>query len=212
MFKRLNFKDPLFHAATKSFMWKMIKNPKNNIKKVIEQLEELKELKKSAYKDPLTGLWNEKYFHERFTEELHRVQRNGPSEEYLSLLLIDIHDLNNLNKKFGKSTANLIIQFIGSLLNVLTRTHDVCCYLEGGHFMILLPGIAEEGVQHLIHRIENEALKGDRNLSGVATLNFGAATWPTGAIEQEALLNLAELELKRYKDKTSFQRSSGLKN
>ena len=42
------------------------------------ELARLQVYRAMAYRDPLTGLWNRRYFEERLNEELSRSQRAGP--------------------------------------------------------------------------------------------------------------------------------------
>ena len=38
-----------------------------------------------AYRDPLTGLWNRRYFEDRMQEELSRSRRAGPQRRFSSV-------------------------------------------------------------------------------------------------------------------------------
>src|SRR5690348_1553554 len=55
------------------------------------RVAELEDYRMLAYKDPLTGLWNRRYFDERIEEEFDRARRN--SGRQLSLMVIDMNDL-----------------------------------------------------------------------------------------------------------------------
>jgi GGDEF domain-containing protein len=44
-----------------------------------------------AYRDPLTGVWNRRFFEERLNEELSRSQRAGLSRRF-SVMVLDLND------------------------------------------------------------------------------------------------------------------------
>ena len=46
------------------------------------ELARLQVYRAMAYRDPLTGLWNRRYFEERLNEELSRSQRAGLSRRF----------------------------------------------------------------------------------------------------------------------------------
>src|SRR3954454_4543642 len=67
-----------------------------DLRRLVAELEEFRTL---AYKDPLTGLWNRRYFDERLAEEVDRTKRSATRQ--LSLMVIDVNDLKRVNDEGG---------------------------------------------------------------------------------------------------------------
>src|SRR6516165_3566741 len=51
-----------------------------------------------AYRDPLTSLWNRRFFEERLREELSRSHRAGPERKF-SVMVVDINDFKATNDR-----------------------------------------------------------------------------------------------------------------
>src|SRR5215831_1593802 len=79
-----------------------------------------------AYRDPLTGLWNRRYFEERLKEEASRSARAG-GERRFSVLIVDINDFKATNDRFGHAIGDVLLKWVGEFLTTHLRTHDVPC-------------------------------------------------------------------------------------
>jgi len=95
-----------------------------------------KELKKLASIDPLTHLYNRRYFSNTAKHILHLAKRE---KKNLSLLMIDIDKFKNVNDKYGhKSGDNVLVRF-SKILKKYSRKSDVSCRFGGEEFILLLP-------------------------------------------------------------------------
>jgi len=65
-----------------------------------KEIARLQVYRAMAYRDPLTGLWNRRYFEERLKEEFSRSQRAGAGRKF-SILMIDINDFKDVNDECG---------------------------------------------------------------------------------------------------------------
>src|SRR5215470_2087231 len=77
-----------------------------------------------AYRDPLTGLWNRRYFEERLKEEASRTERAGSNRRF-SVLTADINDFKHINDEYGHPTGDALLRWVGDFLTSNVRTHDV---------------------------------------------------------------------------------------
>jgi diguanylate cyclase (GGDEF)-like protein len=99
--------------------------------------EQTRELSHAATVDPLTGLFNRRYFATRIEEEIERARRYSLE---LSLLLIDVDDFKRLNDELGHLAGDYLLRQISEVLKRSVRVFDVCTRFGGEEFAILMPG------------------------------------------------------------------------
>jgi len=158
---------------------------------------ELEAFRTLAYRDPLTGLWNRRYFDERIAEELDRARRN-PARR-LSIMIIDVNDFKRLNDSLGHAEGDRALTWVAAFLKSHLRAHDVCCRIGGDEFAVILPEVGEDGCEVLANRLR-EKLAWDGNLPAFAIgLSIGTATLPTEVCSGEDLMRVADRAM--YRDK-----------
>src|SRR5258706_13663301 len=86
------------------------------------EVAKLQVFRAMAYRDPLTGLWNRRYFEERLNEEHSRSQRAGTSRRF-SVLVVDINDFKTINDAHGLSKDASPPKFAALFLHTHLRTH-----------------------------------------------------------------------------------------
>ena len=99
-------------------------------------LDELKTLRKQVITDPLTGLFNVRYFRDSLESELERTRRTGMST---CLMIIDLDHFKSVNDTHGHENGNRVLVHVAELLRSQTRKLDVCCRYGGEEFVIILP-------------------------------------------------------------------------
>ncbi|GAA4497866.1 GGDEF domain-containing protein [Pseudaeromonas paramecii] len=138
----------------------------------------LEQLHHATENDPLTGLLNRNGFERRAEYEWLRQQRHASG---LSLLLIKLRNLSDINSQFGHVAGDRLIQQLGYCLRSTLRKIDHICRLGGGEFCLLLPDTgleqAERTAQRLLQHLAQQApAAGDRPLDisvGVVELEAG---------------------------------------
>lgn len=100
-----------------------------------EELRELnRELEQRSMTDPLTGLYNHRYFETLMDTEVERCVRN---DETTSILLIEINDLPARIGQAGHHDGDELIRGIAGIVAEHTRPSDVACrYGDCGFFML----------------------------------------------------------------------------
>jgi len=89
------------------------------INRIIREHHLINELEYLSNCDPVTGLYNRRYFDRKITEELHRAQRqNYP----LYLIMLDVDNFKSYNDRHGHQQGDLLLVAIGSILHKSTRT------------------------------------------------------------------------------------------
>jgi diguanylate cyclase (GGDEF)-like protein len=150
-----------------------------------------------AYRDPLTGLRNRRYFDERLPEEVERAHRNfggGPS-----VIAIDINSFKQINDLEGHRAGDEVLKWVAAFLESTTRSYDVCCRTGGDEFMAILPATAEDGCARLIQRLREKLSRANRKLARSLGLSIGSASWSGAGGTVETLV--AEADAAMYLDK-----------
>src|SRR5215471_19529830 len=114
-----------------------------------KEINKLQVYRAMAYRDPLTGLWNRRYFEERLKEEASRSERAGSGRRF-SVLVVDINDFKLINDKHGHPTGDATLKWVGEFLSTHLRTHDVPCRTGGDEFSVLLPDMAADACVRLV--------------------------------------------------------------
>jgi diguanylate cyclase (GGDEF)-like protein/putative nucleotidyltransferase with HDIG domain len=89
-----------------------------------------------AIRDPLTGLYNRRYFYEAVEKEVQRQRRYGTS---CSLVLLDIDDFKGINDRHGHAVGDEVLVRVAAAVDCLVRGADSFARLGGEEFGLLLP-------------------------------------------------------------------------
>ncbi len=111
------------------------------------------ELEKLSTKDPLTGLFNRRYFDTVIDEQLYLAKR---SSTYLSFIIFDIDDFKYINDNFGHIAGDHFLEDISkAILEVLPRRTDFVTRYGGDEFGAVLYDTDEEGALTVANKIKN---------------------------------------------------------
>lgn len=151
-----------------------------------------------AYRDPLTGLWNRRYFEERLTEELSRSQRAG-SARHFSLMVLDLNDFKLTNDRYGHPVGDAVLKDVGEFLVTHLRHHDVACRTGGDEFSVLLPDLSPEDCGHLTNRLRAGLERANAARQIPLSFSVGTATWPDAGDSAEVLKARADEAMYAHK-------------
>jgi len=143
-------------------------------KKVQEKTDALKSL---AVTDPLTKLYNRRYFAEISTELFELAKREN---QPLSLMMIDIDKFKNINDTYGHQTGDVVIEKLASVMSKMKRESDIACRYGGEEFILLLPKTSKDGATKLADRIREtieytKVLTHDSNKEVSFTISVGVS-------------------------------------
>ncbi len=153
-------------------MVEAISNMKSELDKKVELTHQL------AITDPLTGLYNRRFFMDKLREEAKRNERfNHP----LSIILIDIDQFKLYNDTNGHLKGDDLLRSFGGILKKQVRSVDFVCRIGGEEFMVILPetdyttGLRiAEGLRKAV---ENYSFpNGETQPGGALTISLGVAS------------------------------------
>ena len=109
-----------------------------------------KKLEKMASTDPLTNIYNRRYFFEIAKHQLKLVKRE---QSTLSVAMIDIDKFKNINDTYGHDIGDKVIQSLAHELTKILRDSDVFTRFGGEEFVILFPHTNLEGALTVAEKI-----------------------------------------------------------
>lgn len=155
-------------------------------KELFEQVE------KQAVTDPMTGLYNRRYFGEQLSREIDRNQRFGHPFSYI---IIDLDFLKKINDTLGHQFGDTAIKHIANVIKKQVRDVDTTARYGGEEFVALLPetdiGGARVVAERMCIAIRELPVEG----IGVVTASIGVSTFPYDAQDRDKLTELADQAL-----------------
>jgi diguanylate cyclase (GGDEF)-like protein/PAS domain S-box-containing protein len=103
---------------------------------MIENLNLYEFIKMQSITDELTGIYNRRHFETKLREEIARALRY---QRELSLMMIDLDDLKDVNDTHGHPQGDLVLIEVAKLLRSQTREVDIPCRYGGDEFFIIMP-------------------------------------------------------------------------
>ena len=177
-----------------------------------KEISRLQAYRAMAYRDPLTGLWNRRYFEERLKEEISRSQRAGSSRKF-SVLVVDINEFKEINDTHGHQMGDRLLKWVGVFLTDHLRTHDVPCRTGGDEFTVLLPDLSSEDCGRIVNRLRDQLQAANVGRDIPVRLSLGTASWPEEGTAAEALIANADEAMyvdKRRQKAAKAMAASGL--
>jgi diguanylate cyclase (GGDEF)-like protein len=92
-------------------------------------------LRSQSVRDPLTGLFNRRYFDETLQRELVAYRRGGSP---LAVLMLDLDHFKRVNDSFGHAAGDDALRALGRLMRSSFRESDVICRYGGEEFAVIL--------------------------------------------------------------------------
>lgn len=100
--------------------------------------------------DPMTGLYNRRYFIDSIEREL---SRSGRYERPLCLLIIDLDHFKKINDSFGHLAGDHILKTTANTLARSLRQSDLLCRYGGEEFCAILPETTLERAIEVAERL-----------------------------------------------------------
>jgi diguanylate cyclase (GGDEF)-like protein len=110
-----------------------------------EKLEDANvKLREVANVDPLTQIYNRRFFEEFLKWNFDRASRYGTN---LGCLMVDIDHFKRVNDEYGHLTGDRVLHGVAEILRNNLRSTDVIARYGGEEFVVMLP----ESTPHAVH-------------------------------------------------------------
>jgi len=118
------------------------------------------DLTDKVFHDPLTGLYNRRFFEETIVQSIKDLSR---TRALLSVMMLDVDYFKRYNDTYGHHAGDLCLQSIAeTLLESITREHDFVARYGGEEFVIVLPFADEHGARIIANKVLETVM--DRNI------------------------------------------------
>lgn len=151
--------------------------------------------------DALTGLYNRSYFEEYAPRQLARAVRE---KRPLSLVMIDVDRLKEVNDQHGHRAGDELLRFVGGTLAQCVRAADAGCRYGGDEFVVVLSTASSESAERFCGRVLDTLAAAGRSRQPLpawapASVSMGVATCPGDGTTVEELVTSADARLYRAK-------------
>lgn len=101
----------------------------------LENVANQERLRHLGMTDPLTGVYNRRYFDQRLHEEANRALRSG---QPLCCMMLDVDHFKRINDVFGHAAGDAVLREMTLHIKAQLRTSDVMARYGGEEFAVLL--------------------------------------------------------------------------
>jgi diguanylate cyclase (GGDEF)-like protein len=140
-----------------------------------------------ALTDSLTGLGNQRHFHERLQQELDSATTSGRP---LALCILDVDDLKHVNDTFGHPVGDRLLERVAACL----RHGGESFRVGGDEFALLLPDREAEAAREIATAVLERATALDvaDAAGGGVRVSAGVAVFPSHCRERNDLYRCAD--------------------
>ncbi|MCD6552218.1 GGDEF domain-containing protein [Thermotoga sp.] len=134
-------------------------------------------LKKTATRDFLTGAFTRHFL---YKEWLPKMRKAGPSDQAITLVMVDIDGFKKFNDTYGHLAGDERLKEVASVLRSSVRKNDIVVRYGGDEFLLIL-NTDEEDAKKVMKRIEEKLRKRD------ITISYGLKRWIPSEVLESAL-------------------------
>lgn len=128
-------------------------------------------------RDALTGIFNRRYFNDRFPQDFEQARRSGHP---LSLLMVDVDYFKRYNDQYGHPVGDECLEHVAlAIMRATHRPADIVARYGGEEFVIVLPETDASGASFVATRVTESVRALARPAPGprgVVTVSVGCAT------------------------------------
>jgi diguanylate cyclase (GGDEF)-like protein len=177
---------------------------------VLIEYEELKKLQINAATDPLTELYNRRFFEDQCDKELNRALRYNHN---LAIVILDLHQFKEVNDRYGHPRGDALLRMAATTLRKSLRTSDYAFRIGGDEFALLLVQSDAEQAITLARRVRTNFASAvePMQMAFSTGLDYGLAVYPNDGDQKEVLIRVADerlYDMKRSQREVAPQRQA----
>ena len=159
------------------------------------------ELHDQSIRDPLTGLYNRRYFMDAMRREISMSDRKKMP---FGLLSFDADKFKSFNDNHGHDAGDAVLRALSEISETVIGSKGICCRVGGEEFAILLRGMNGSECRDMAEQLRAAVeLMQVRYVDGVlprVTISIGVSTYPRDGSDPQTLLKSADKALYVAKD------------
>ena len=142
----------------------------------------IEELRNLSITDPLTGVYNRRYFFDALRREIERIKRYGGD---FSVFILDLDDFKDINDTYGHLAGDEALRALGKFMREHFRKSDIICRYGGDEFGGILTGTSVEGALRAIANLRQRLKRFPIRWEGqIFYLTFSAGVTSYRCVEQ----------------------------
>jgi two-component system cell cycle response regulator len=149
--------------------------------RIYSLLKRTRNFEQLAFRDPLTGAFNRRYFDLQIGLELQRIERYPVP---ISLAFIDLDKFKSINDGYGHHVGDLVLQGLAHMLQTNLRTTDLMARFGGEEFVVVLPNSSEtqaiRSIQAILDQVGKQPVAQNEGQAFSITFSAGVAQWQPG--------------------------------
>jgi len=159
--------------------------------------------------DPMTGVYNTRYFAEIVTKEISRATRFA---ETFSFVYIDVDNFKSVNDTLGHDQGDQLLKTLTKVIKDNIRDIDIIARLGGDEFGIFLPRTGSTQIPAVMNKIYSVFRQNISNIWKV-TLSAGVLTYLTAPSTLNEMVRSADALMYKAKrdgkDKAAYELVAG---
>ncbi|NNM81003.1 MAG: EAL domain-containing protein [Burkholderiales bacterium] len=160
----------------------------------------LEELEYYSSHDPLTGLYNRRYFNDMLEYEIGRSERHH--HEFV-VLMLDLDDFKDVNDTYGHPCGDAVLKRVAEIMHTVMRKGDLATRIGGDEFAIILTETGEAGGIVVAEKLRNQlreiTFQASDSTHFHITTSIGIVVYPHDAMNSSDLMAVVDLGLYRAK-------------
>jgi diguanylate cyclase (GGDEF)-like protein/PAS domain S-box-containing protein len=147
---------------------------------IVRDISERKKFEKLLYRqsitDPLTNIYNRRFFMQMLEQEMERTRRYGKP---FSVIMFDLDHFKSVNDRFGHAAGDMVLKSVADMIKGRIRKTDYFARWGGEEFIILLPETSVEDAAGLAEELREQLSSMTLPEVGRVTASFGVAGYRT---------------------------------
>jgi len=166
---------------------------------VLKRIDRENEIQLKAITDPLTGIYNRRYFVTHLAQQFSKYKR---FKKAYSVIIFDIDNFKNLNDKYGHFIGDEILKGFAETMKNAVRGYDVPARFGGDEFILLIEDVPKDDAVKIAKRISqkfSEFKDIKTMLDEDISVSWGLASVDEASSSYDEILKLADKRLFKAK-------------